>query len=146
MRASPYFLRFKGQAVIPKPWTGVDPASNGLRIVIDSAVGSGGVDVVIPGGAQWTTNGVATRWTYRDPAGSVAGITRIVVLDRSNVQPGLLRWVVKGGGGVASLPDVNAVRATMLLGAAGECASLTWSGPGGARPRCDGDATVLSCR
>src|SRR5262249_40842320 len=33
LRASPLLLRFKGQAVIPKPWVGVDPLANGIRIV-----------------------------------------------------------------------------------------------------------------
>jgi hypothetical protein len=146
MRANTFSLRFKGQALIPKPWTGVDPAANGLRFVIDNASGPGGIDLVIPGGPRWTTNANATRWTYRDPDGSIGGITRIVVLDRSSVQSGLVRWVVKGSGGSVVLPDADAVRTTMLLGAAAECASLTWAGPEGERPRCDGDATVLSCR
>lgn len=146
MRASPFFLRFKGQAVIPKPWSGIDPVSNGLRIVIDAITGAGGIDVVVPGGALWTVNGAATRWTYRDPAGSAGGITRIVVLDRSNVQPGLVRWVVKGDGAIASLPDVDAVRSAVVLGDTDECALLAWNGPGDERPRCDGDATTLRCR
>jgi hypothetical protein len=146
MRANPYFLRFKGQALIPKPWSGINPATNGLQVVIDATSGSGGVDVVVPGGASWTTNAGTTRWTYRDPSGTVGGITRIVVLDRSNVQPGLVRWVVKGDGGSASLPDVDLVRATIMLGATDECASVTWNGPNGERPRCAGTAETLSCR
>jgi hypothetical protein len=146
MRSNPFSLRFKGQAIIPKPWSGINPAVNGVRIVVDATAGAGGTDLVVPGGGLWTTNGAATRWTYRDPAGSIGGITRIVVLDRSNVQSGLVRWIVKGAGSSTMLPDVDAVRSTVVLGAADECASLIWNDPEGERPRCQGDAAVLSCR
>ena len=58
--------------MIPKPWSGVDPATNGLRVVVDSPTGPGGLDVTIGGGAGWKTNAAGTRWTYGDPTGAVA--------------------------------------------------------------------------
>ncbi|HJQ83336.1 MAG TPA: right-handed parallel beta-helix repeat-containing protein, partial [Candidatus Binatia bacterium] len=83
LRANPGSLRLRGDAVIPPPWTAIDPAVNGLRIVIDGASGPGGVDVVVPGGAGWKTSGDGARWTFTDATGAHAGIRQIVVRDRS---------------------------------------------------------------
>jgi hypothetical protein len=130
--------------VIPEPWTGIDPAANGIRVVVDAVAGSGGLDVTLPGGPRWTQRG--TRWTYRDPAGSVGGVTKAVVRDRRGQVPGLLRVVVRGRGGSLLLPDPSDVRTTLVLGASDECAALVWNGPGGASPRCQGDARRLVCR
>jgi hypothetical protein len=141
LRASPFLLRFRGEAVLGS----VDPAVSGVRVVIDSPAGGASVDVTIPGGASWTVNGAGTRWRYADAAGSVGGITRIVVRDKSNRQPGLVRWVVKGKtNGSAALPPVAAVRGAFVAGAT--CAAHTWNAPGATRPRCDGDATRITCR
>ena len=102
--------------------------------------------MTIPGGALWKVNAPATRWTYDDPSGSAGGITRAVVRDRSGVADGLVRFVVKGSGGSATLPDVDSVRTTVVLGAPGECASVDWNSPGGARPRCEGDGDSIRCK
>ncbi len=146
MRASVFSLAFSGEAVIAKPWTAVDPAANGIRVVVDAPTGSGGIDAAIPGGAAWKTNGPGTAWTYTDAGGAVFGITKVTLKDRSKVLDGTLRFVVKGKGGVVTLPDVAGVRTSIVVGAAGECASLQWNGPGGARPSCTGDAALLRCR
>ena len=145
LHASPFSLRLKGQAVIPKPWVGIDPAVNGVRFVVDSPSGAGSIDLTVPGGALWSVNRAGTRWSYRDSSGSAGGVTRIVVTDRSKAEDGLLRWVVKANGVTVTLPDVSAVRTAAVLGAANECALLQWNPPGGARPRCQGDDSALSC-
>ena len=147
LRADPFRLRLKGEALIPKPWQGVDPPMNGIRISVDGVTGSGGLDVTIPGGAGWTASPALTRWTYTDRTGAHGGITRVTVRDRSRVADGLLAVVLKGGGGAAiALPDAGATRAAVVLGTAGECAAIAWNPPGGDRPRCDGDAAMLTCR
>ncbi len=145
LRASPYLGRLRADAVIPKPWIGVDPASNGVRIVIDAASGSGGFDSTIPGGTGWKTNKAGTRWTFRDPTGAHSHLIRVVVVDRSKVQAGRLRLVATGKGGTSPLPAVANVRTTLVLGAPSECAAIAWNPPGAARPRCDGDASHLGC-
>jgi hypothetical protein len=143
--ASPFALRLKGEAVIPKPWTAVDPAAHGLRVVIDASSGPGGLDVTLPGDQRWRVNDAGTRWTFTDRTGSVSGITKAVVQDRSSREDGLLRFTVKGKGGSIELPTASGVRTTVVLGAPLECASLLWNPPGGTRPRCDGDAARLRC-
>jgi hypothetical protein len=144
LRASPARLRLRAEAAIPEPWTGIDPAANGIRVVIDTVAGSGGLDVTLPGGPRWTRRG--PRSTYRDPAGSVGGVTKAVIRDRRAQEPGLLRVVVRGRGGSLVLPDPSDVRTTLVLGTSDECAALVWNGPAGASPRCQGDARRLVCR
>jgi hypothetical protein len=101
--------------------------------------------VAIPGGTGWSTNGAGTRWRYADAAGSIGGITRIVVRDKSNRQPGLVRFVVKGKtNGSTALPPVAAVRGAFVVGTT--CASHAWNPPSAARPRCDGNAFRITCR
>ncbi len=151
LRATPFSLSAKGQAVIPRPWTGVDPVANGIRLVVDAASGPGGLDVTLPGGAAvsrvgWTLNRSGTTWTYRDPAGTHGGITKAVVRDRSRKTDGLLLWSMTGKGvATVGLPDVSAVRTTVILGAQPECASVAWNPPGGLKPRCAGTAAKLTC-
>ena len=149
--ANPFLVRLKGEAVIPKPWTGIDPLANGVRVVVDAANGTGGFDVTIPGGALsggvgWKVNARGDRWTYTDPAGSNGGIRNLVVRDRSIRQDGLVRFGVKGNGGSIALPPPTATRMSVVLGDADECASLVLGPPDGARPRCRGDAARIVCR
>ncbi len=144
--ATPFFLRARGQAVIPKPWTGVDPLNNGIRIRIDATAGSGGVDITVPGGLGWSTNSRGTAWVYTDRTGSIGGVTRVTLKDRSAHTDGLLSWSLKAGGGTASLPSTANARTAVVLGAANECAQIAWNPPSASRPRCSGDSDKLSCR
>lgn len=146
LRVAPPSLRVQGEAVIPKPWLGVDPLANGLRVVIDATSGSGGIDVSLPGGANWKRNRSGTQWTYGDKTGAVGGITKAVLKDRSKTQSGLVRLTVQGKPAGLVLPPATATRATFELGAASECASLTWNPPSAPKPRCAGDAAKLACR
>jgi parallel beta-helix repeat protein len=151
LRATPLLLRLRGEAVIPKPWVGVNPVLNGIRVVIDAASGPGGLDATLPGGmevggAGWKVNNAHTRWTYTDPAGTHGGITRAVISDRSRKTDGLLRWTVVGKVGTATLPAVSQVRTAVVAGAPLECASVAWNPPSGARPRCTGDSAQIVCR
>jgi hypothetical protein len=147
LRATPYSLRTAGEAVIPKPWTGINPALHGVRIVVDAASGGGGVDVAVPGGAGWKTSADGKRWTFADKTGAHMGIRRVVVQDRSKREDGLLHWAVTGKSGTSIvLPGVDRTRTSVVLGDPGECASLPWNGPSDSRPRCKGDARRIACR
>ncbi len=146
-RAAPYTLRLKAEVLVPKPWLGVDPATAGIRVVVDSPTAAGGFDATLPGGASWKTNASSTAWSYRDDSGSIAGITRAVVKDRSRVEDGRLRVIVKAAATTGPvLPDVAAVRTALVLGASDECGTVDWNGPGEASPACGGSADRLSCR
>jgi hypothetical protein len=146
MRVAPPSFRVQGEAVIPKPWSGVDPIANGLRVVVDATSGAGGLDVALPGGAVWKRNRSGTQWTYTDRAGAVGGIRKAVLKDRSKTQSGLVRLTVQGKPAGLVLSPSTATRTTFVVGAASECASLVWNPPTGPKPRCAGDAAKLSCR
>jgi hypothetical protein len=146
LRSFPFSVRFKGEAAIPQPWSAIDPDANGVRIVVDGVSGPGRFDALVPGGAGWTVNAAGTRWTYSDSSASVAGITRIVIRDRSAKTPGLVSWKVNGLGGPTVLPGANDARSAIVLGGPLECAHLAWNGPDEAPPRCTGDASRLVCR
>jgi len=137
-------VKLRADAVIPEPWTGIDPPMNGIRVVVDAVAGGGGFDVALPGGVGWRT--AKRRWIYVDPTGAVGGITKAIGLDRRAVEPGMLRVVVKGRPATLALPPASATRTTVVFGDAAECARITWNGPGGASPRCTGDAARLVCR
>lgn len=146
VRANPFSLKLVAEVVVPKPWTAVDPDTNGLRVVVDAAVGAGGFDTTLPGGSPWKTNAAGTAWTYVDKTGAVGGIVKVSVKDRSKVDDGRLRVAIKGKGGSVDLPAVDAVRTSLVVGDVAECGALVWGGPDGARPNCRGDATRLTCR
>jgi len=151
LRATPFSLSAKGQAVVPKPWTGVDPIANGIRLAVDAVTGPGGLDVTLPGGAAvngvgWSINGSGTTWTYRDKAGTHGGITKAVVKNRSQKTDGLLQWSITGkSAATLALPDVSMVRTAVVLGAPLECAIWAWNPPAGAKPRCTGTTAKLTC-
>jgi len=144
LRAAPARIKLRADAVIPEPWAGIDPPANGIRVVVDSPTGPGGFDATLPGGAAWTAG--TRRWTYRDPLGAVAGITKAVVQDRRPRVSGLVRVVVKGRGESLALPDVVAARTTLVVGTPAECASVVWGGPAAPSPRCRGDAARIACK
>jgi hypothetical protein len=147
VRSTPFSLKLAAEAVIPTPWIAVNPATGGMRVVIDSPSSAGGLDATLPGGAAWRSNGAGTTWSYRDPAGTVAGITKVVVKNLSAKENGRVRVVVKGKSGASvTLPPATDVRTTLVLGDASECAALQWNGPTGARPSCKGSATSIACR
>jgi hypothetical protein len=124
----------------------VDPPANGVTFIIDHASAPEEIDVTVPGGAAWTANSSATRWTYRDPSGANDGITKVTVGYDAAEDPGEVKITVKGTGPQPlTIPPDDAVRLHALVGGPGECASVMFSGPSGPRPNCDGDSTRLTC-
>jgi hypothetical protein len=137
--AAPFSANFRAEAVLPAPWQAVDPAAGGIAVAI-----AGLFDATIPGGAGWTSK--ASGWTYRNDAGAIAGITRIRIRNLSKNEAGRLGIRLKAAGAAATLPSAASVDASVTFGAADECAAMTFQGPGGAAPRCEGDAAHLACR
>jgi hypothetical protein len=73
-------------------------------------------------------------------------VTRIRIRNLSSKQDGRLSIKVQASGPPASLPSPAAIDASVVFGAADECASLAWNGPDEAAPHCEGDAARLACR
>ncbi len=136
--ASPMKLSLSASALLPFPFTSVDPPTNGVHVVVD-----GVIDALVPGGAAWTTKGSA--WMYNDASGAVAGVTSIRLKNKTS-EPGRLLIKVRAAGAGVTLPAPNAVTATITFGADTECASVAWSGPGAPSPSCKGTSAKLLCR
>ncbi len=132
-------LELRGTAVIPKPWSAVDPATNGIHVVVN-----GLLDATIPGGAGWRV--IGSRWVFDDPLGSHGGVRHVAVRNRSRVQDGRLAFTIRAINAASVLPPLDTVQATVTLGTASECAALQWNGPAGVRPRCSAGAAMLVCR
>jgi len=137
----PLSVSLRAEAVV----AGIDPAASGLRIVVDSAVAAPTFDVTLPAGPAWVPNGSGTQWKYTDPLGTIGGVRKVVVQDRSRRTPGLLKLTMKTKGGTATLPPASDVRTAASFGA-GACAGIAWGGPGDPRPSCAPKGSRLRCR
>ena len=132
-------LAIRGQAIMPVPWQGVAPQTNGIRLTL-----AGVFDIIVPGGAAWTVSATGKRWRYNDRDGLISGIRRIDVMDRSSVAPGLLTFRIRMMD-APSVPAVGPVDLSVRLGDTGECATQHWNGPAGSAPQCSGNASGVSC-
>jgi len=143
-------LAFAGKFALPVPFNPpLDPATKGVRILIDDQTQSLVADESVPGGAYdpltrqgWTT--MTSGWKYRRHDGS--GIFRVAIKP-SRSTPGLIQFSVKGRNG--SWPVSTSafpLHATFVLdppnATTGECGETVFSPPsctasgGGATVRC----------
>jgi YVTN family beta-propeller protein len=126
-------LKIKGTVTVPTSPT-IDPATNGLRVLIDDAAGVSVLDVTIAGGAAWTST--ATTTSYRS---SAAGIQRIKI--KSNVAvPGQLRISLRGRNLLLNTASVTLpLHATVVIdqpvAMTGQCGDAAFPGPAPA-PHC----------
>src|SRR5438094_2331660 len=151
-------LSFKADVTLPSPFDpALEPLTNGIRLIVAGARGTI-VDVTVPGGAYadpprrgWTAGGTITRYVDRSGA-PLAGITGVVVQDRSSRAPGLVRVTVKGKGGAypvsfADFPLAVEVILDPPTAETGECGDVRYVGPPPA-PACafNGSGTTLTCK
>ena len=96
------------------------------------------VDATVPGGALWSGGNPRPVWIYRDRAGTVEGITKVVVKERTPGS-GELRFSVQGKLGTYGTPMPPTVKATLVIDSpiatTGQCGESTYT---------DGD--VASCK
>jgi hypothetical protein len=139
-------LSMTGEVILPVPFTPpLDPLTNGVRVLIDDAVGNL-LDLPIPGGALdkdvgvgWKVNRTVppTKWAYvNNTASPPFGIRRVVVRDRSVKVPGLVKFVVKGKDrDYTALTGAPPLLGLMVVDPmAGICGALTFPGEPG--PAC----------
>jgi hypothetical protein len=143
-------VKFKGTITIPAS-PPIDPAANGVRLLITDAAGIDVLDVLVPGGAfdpvtrnGWTARGGGTAFIYRDRRDvTIGGITKIVLKQPS---PGTLRFVVVGRDGTYTVPQPGTIIASLNLepsaNPASQCGDAIFGSPdcisraGGARLTC----------
>ena len=69
-----------------------------------------------------------------------------VEIQKSKSVAGKLAIKLRASASGATLPSPASVDATVVSGAASECADVDWNGPGGATPHCEGDVERLVYR
>jgi hypothetical protein len=116
-------FKFSGSITIPAA-PPIDPAANGVRILISDAPGNSIVDATIPPGlydgvtkAGWKVNGSATTFVYRNAGVAItpiAGVSKVTV-KLSSRTPGLVRFNIAGKSGSYVLPSSLPVTGTFVL-------------------------------
>jgi hypothetical protein len=135
-------LSFKGELTLADT-SGLDPATNGIRIVVTDANAAVVVDAALPGGGSWKAkNGT---FKYQDDAGAIGGVQKATV-KLSAKHPGLVRFAVAGKKGTyAAAPDALPLAATAVVGPApGECGDVAFPGPAPA-PACVAKKAGVKC-
>jgi len=135
---------FKGTMTVPTT-PPIDPAANGIRLLLDDA-GANVLDVIVPGGAGWKTSRSGNSWRYRNAAGP-GGIVRVSLKHRAKT-PGTLKFRVVGRS--ESLPVTRArvpVKGTLVvdtpLAQTGQCGETRYDG---GRCRFSRSGRALRCR
>jgi hypothetical protein len=115
-------LKLRGIVTVPTS-PPIDPAANGLRLVLTTDTGAVLTDLTAPAGSKWSTNGAGTTWRYRDPS-APSGITIAKV--KAINPPGTLRVQVKARGlalgtAPAGTPPVATIAFGAPIAAPGQC-------------------------
>jgi cysteine-rich repeat protein len=108
-------LALRADFSIPMAVGSLTPGATGMELMLDDGAGQRKVHVTLPPGPRWVTR--RGRWIYKDRTGSVAGIRRLQVLDRS--RGGVPEVVVTVSGQRAPYPVTSGdlpVAVTILLG------------------------------
>ena len=125
----------------------VNPVVSGMRVMIENGAGVRKLDLTLPGGAAWVAR--RDRWLYRDPRGTVAGIRKVQIRDKTLGGVPDVQIVLQGKGGSYKLgPDDLPLAVTMILGdatagSAGACGRYAFGGGSCSAPN---RASRLVCR
>jgi hypothetical protein len=120
---------FSGKATVPTT-PAIDPATNGVRVLLTATTGASILDVTIPGGLNWLAH--PTSWTWRSKLG-LSGVSK-VTLKTSTKTPGTFKIGVKGAHAtLAVAPTDLPLTATIVFDVptadGGQCAAQTFTGP-----------------
>jgi hypothetical protein len=143
-------LKLRGSIVLSGS---VNPAVDGFTFSVHDQNGAVIFTRTIPGGLSpgsglpgWKVNGAQTKWTYKDAGGSVGGITRIIVQNRSASTPGLHKVKVLGKENDFLVdPAQTPVQIRMDLSPT-HCATRAFNGPTGPAPLCQMSLVRLKCQ
>ncbi len=139
-------LSFSGAVTVPLTPT-IDPATNGIRVLVLDLQGALLLDVTIPGVTNWRTT--TSRWTYADKSGA-PGITRVSVRHAA-ATPATLKFTVKGKGLSLTVPPAGLpLNATVVvdvpLATGGQCGDAHFPGPLPAGCRLNAKGSTVGCK
>lgn len=129
----------------------LDPVAAGVAMRLVDPPGVA-LHVRIPGGAYdratktgWKVSALGTRWTYFSGTGTPSGgITRVALVDKSAMTPGLVTFRFTGRNG--SYGVSTAVDAEVMLPPSSQCFEATFPAVPPATPSCVLSRTTLRCK
>jgi cysteine-rich repeat protein len=108
-------LALRGDFGLPASVATVNPAANGLRLMLQDTDGTPQLDVSLPPGAGWRSK--RGRWIYRDASGAMSGIQRVVIRDRTRGGVPEVQVTIDGRrGGYSSVGGQLPLVAVVILG------------------------------
>lgn len=108
-------LSLRADFSIPVAVGSLAPQTNGMELMVEAGSGLRKIQAMLPAGSRWLVH--RGRWIYHDRTGSVAGIRRLQVIDRS--RGGVPEVVVTVSGLAGPYPVASAdlpVAVTVVLG------------------------------
>jgi DNA-binding beta-propeller fold protein YncE len=145
-------LILKGELQLPSLLPAIDPVANGFSVQLrDRATDQALLTRVVPPGAAtpgWSAGG--TRWKFLDRDGGLAaGVTKVILKDRSSRTPGLFQFLLRGKDDDFHVASENLELVVVLggptQGAAGQCGTLQFNPGGTPDPACATVGTTLRC-
>jgi hypothetical protein len=147
----PYVFTFSGSVRAAGGINAYDPATNGVRILLDDAGANGfsgdrWVDVTVPGGPGWKTSKSGYAWRYKN-LNAPGGIVRIQ-LSHLTRKPGTLKFRVLGRAGSLAIPRTRVpMKATLVvdppIALTGQCGETAYDG---SRCKFSRSGRALRCR
>jgi hypothetical protein len=127
----------------------IDPAANGVRVIVENeSPGGAFVDVTIPGGVGWKVNKKATAWTYSNPTG-FEGLTKVKIKAPAKV-PGQFKFKVKGKNMTfGTIAKDNAIGTLILsppLAVDGQCGEAVFPNAQGGACKTNKKGSKVTCR
>jgi hypothetical protein len=120
----------------------IDPATNGLRILITAPNGQAVVDATVPPGVYnsttnsgWKVNGSQTTFVYKNLGGTITSLQGVnkVLVKRITKVPGQFRFTISAIGGSYPIPSSLPVKGTVILqppyAADNQCGDAVFPGP-----------------
>jgi cysteine-rich repeat protein len=121
------------------------PGTTGVALLVQDGAGDAKLDSVLPPGPRWRAH--RGRWVYRDGAGTVAGIRRFEIADRTRADTPEVSVTLTGRNGPYDLGSADLPLALTIVlgndasGLAGACGRHAFD-PGS----CSSTRTRLVCR
>lgn len=72
-------LSLHAEFMIATPVADLSPGTTGAGLLLEGASGASVLDATLPPGARWSSH--RGRWLYKDPAGAIAGIRKLEIVD-----------------------------------------------------------------
>jgi hypothetical protein len=135
-------LRLSGTVTVPLV-PPLDPAANGMRVLVQDSLGATVLDQTIAGGSGWTATAGHTSWRFTAPAGT-SGISKVRVRGSKSV-PGRLKLRIQGRKltlpALANLPLAATVVFDLPFATTGQCGETAV-----AACTADGSGRSMRCR